>query len=790
MDPADGFSRGSRSRGGDAARGGRSRGTERGRGKSRARDHIRGAKVLEEWDNHNGSMLAADAPRRPATTTSEELGWDVVNPADAIPPAVEPIKGSSKPDGTRTWASMFTKKSSPSPVTSAPKVDQKTQSFETPPAVSTVSESQLPIPLGEPPVVEEANNPLLLSASDTEPAVEVTPSEDQLTESNLQQVPGSPQEPATTTVVSNAGTNEVRTASGAITPVPGSAISQQPLRPGLGGFQTSALKATTPTPRSSSFIRRVKEQQEAVVMPGNHAVDRAAVQFGSLGLGNSSADFEMDDDREQPETREQPPQHSPVAPKAFLPAASQQIQPETTKTTSNLTAALGSHPSATSDQQATQPSGQSAYSYSQFGYAHPGQIGDHAAAQKGYEAFGQQALQTAAGSLNGYPSHSQTPNQPSQANLQSQAGNYSSAANDYSSYYTSDPQRNAYNVYGSYGQNQAPQDSSQKSGANFGATSASELPATVATSQAIHPGQTRFGTMDQNSGHSTPNLQNATQTQSQGQQAQQVSQGHGNQHAGYPYGTSNPYYGNYYPNYMGQHSYGRSDRPPYDDVRRYEDQYLNQTHHYGYGANQGAYGTSPYGGKYAQPHQGYGMPSQAWDTHAGSPANAGSYGQQPGASRENATAHAAYGRTGSTQPAEGQQQGTTAFGGMTDVFGRSGSAYSNQASHQQTQQGVDDTSRGYGDSSKAAGPSPVSGQNAARPTSAVNAQSQGSQAQNQQQNYGGYPGHSQQSHYGSNYGHQSTTQGHQSSGYGAYAGFGGTYYGNNSRGNWSGSYNH
>ena len=58
-------------------------------------------------------------------------------------------------------------------------------------------------------------------------------------------------------------------------------------------------------------------------MPGNREVDRAAVQFGAFNL-NGTGDEDVDGEREEPETRAQPPQHSPVAPRAALPPAPQQ----------------------------------------------------------------------------------------------------------------------------------------------------------------------------------------------------------------------------------------------------------------------------------------------------------------------------------------------------------------------------------------------------------------------------------------------------------------------------------
>ena len=57
-------------------------------------------------------------------------------------------------------------------------------------------------------------------------------------------------------------------------------------------------------------------------MPGNRDVDRAAVQFGAFSLGEGEED--IDGEREEAETRAQPPADSPVAhPRASLPPASQ-----------------------------------------------------------------------------------------------------------------------------------------------------------------------------------------------------------------------------------------------------------------------------------------------------------------------------------------------------------------------------------------------------------------------------------------------------------------------------------
>lgn len=163
-----------------------------------------------------------------------------------------------------------------------------------------------------------------------EPEATVTPSKDELTEVNLEQVPDTSNPPPTITAASTAASSwDPR--SNASTPYSALQQGQQAVRPPTSGFQASALKATGSSGRTSSYQRRVLDQEEAVRMPGNREVDRAAVQFGAFNL-NGSGDEDVDGDREEPETRAQPPQHSPVAhPRASLPPAPQQAAsvPET-----------------------------------------------------------------------------------------------------------------------------------------------------------------------------------------------------------------------------------------------------------------------------------------------------------------------------------------------------------------------------------------------------------------------------------------------------------------------------
>jgi hypothetical protein len=482
------------------------------------------------------------------------------------------------------------------------------------------------------------------------------------------------------------------------------------------------------------------EQQEAVVMPGNHAVDRTAVQFGSMGLNEA----DIDENREDTETRAQPPQHSPVAPRASLPPSTQ-APPAPTDVPAVSRPAPGLPPvpqaSATDN------------SFSDFAR--------YTDSHKPYDPFTQQVSQPQ--SQVQEPFANQAPIQPT-----------ATTGSDFSPFYAGD-QRLPYTYYNQF------QDASlaQRAAAGFGVSGAEAQPQ-VPTSQP--PSRYSHVEAAPNSGHTTPNptLPGATQTPS----AQHIP-GQGAAHGyGYPY---QQYYSNpHYASYVNQ--YGRS-RPMYDDARRYEDQYMPQHTQYGYGSQYGPYGGK--GGMYGQPH-GF-----SYD-HSSSPATAGTFNQAiPGRD-------SVYGRTGSAQPSESQQSaaGTGAFSaaGMGDVFSRGqGSFGQNQPIAQQTPVTSEET-KAY-DASKTGGPSPSLSQ-ANRPGSATNtpgqSQSQAGlpplQGQQGQQGFGGYPHlNPQYGGLGGLSGHQGAgNQGHhQATGYGNYGGASfGNYYGNTGRGGWGGNYGH
>ncbi|KAH6616371.1 hypothetical protein C7974DRAFT_43746 [Boeremia exigua] len=806
---------------GDAPRRGLDSSRGRGRGTDRGRGGLRG-----------GRAGATQAPRTASTSvpTNESPAWDTPaaepgawdakptpdaaagawgakpdTPAeaqkDAVPGTVSEVLHDPKEAikhpvtaAKKTWASMFAKPAEPTPPKPAPKAAEPPKepapAPAEPPAAPVAQDAAVPADTPpSPPPVDDVEEPTIIADDTTaapekpaEPVAEatITPSKDELTKENVEHLPDVSHPPPTETAFSTVASSK-DVGSAVATPL--STSGQAPIgRPAVGGFATTALKATAGTPnRSASFQRRLQEQQEAVVMPGNHAVDRAAVQFGSLGLGGEE---DVDEDREEAETRTQPPQHSPVAqPRASLPPAPRQApnveqsEPEQAVPTPKPAPGLPPVPQQQQQQQQQQqpqplsqqsPSNplasqamqnqgsQSSQPYNQFGRYNQQSESAAAPSQKPYDPFGQQIPS----SSNQYD----YPGQQSQA--QSQPGAFSSAPDNYSSHYlTSEQQRNAYQqYYQNYGQQTPSQQEAgsaqQRTGSGFGS----------GPQDSFSQGQqTRYGEAS-NSGHNTPNPGAASQLPS-GPASQGQHQGHSqqSQHGGYPY--NHPYYGSpYYANYMNQFG--------------------------GYGQQQG-YGS--FGkGMYGQPHH-YGMSPQAsYDQHSSSPANAGGFGAS---SNERGSGFGGLGDYGRSASGMGQNHsatsGSAGFGGLPDAFSRPG--YAGQGSYGQQQSGQqagDDSLKGFGDS-KSTGPSQSAlGAQQGRPGSATQGTPSQSaqglhQQQSHQQGFGGYPSHlGGNSQYGGlgGLGHQQG--GNQQSGYGNYGGFGGGYGGGNynSRGGWGTNY--
>ncbi|KAJ5888004.1 hypothetical protein N7495_008045 [Penicillium taxi] len=736
-------------------RGGRGRGGFEGRGRARG-DRGRGGRGGRAGAQANGTRTVSsttDAWGAATESTPSKSEWPTEAASEPVTEdaseSTEP-KSSVIPEGTKKgWASLFAAPPAPPPQKKAPVAAPVPVPVEKPTEEPIEKPIELPVEVKEPEPVPE---PVVQKTPVVTPAVPIpavpiasTPKDD-LTQTNLDQIPDMSAPAPTATAASTIGS--------VIDP----AAVSTPSRVAQSGLPGSAYRQGT---RVGGF-RRVMEQQQAVVMPGNHAVDRAAVQFGSMGLNGDSVD--IDENREEAETRAQPPQHSPVAPRAALPPS--QVAAE----------AAGARP-APGLPPVPQPSANESFSdYSRYSEA-----------QKPYDPFNPQASQL------------QAQIQEPFAN-QAPAQSVASTGSEYPPFYAADQQRFPYNYYGGYGQSQDA--GAPRAAPGFGVSGAEAQP--LPTGQA----PSRYGPVDTtNSGHNTPNptLPGATQTP-----ATQHMQGQ-NAGYGYPY---NPYYNNpQYASYMQQvnaaqqHSYGRN-RPAYDDVRRYDEQQqqIQQQHQQQGQAQQGHYGMPQanqygYGSQYGGPYGGkaggmYGQPNTFSYDHTSSPGNAA-------ASFTPGGRDSVYGRTSSTQPSDTQPSaaGATAFGsGMSDVFGRSQAGFGQNPPVTQQPPVTADETKGF-EAPKTGGPSPSLAQ-ANRPGSATNsgpgqpqAQTglpplQGQQGQQGQQGFGGY-GHLNPQYGSGSLGGLSGHQGGASqTGYANYgAGFG-NYYGNSGRGGWGNNYGH
>lgn len=693
------------------------------------------------------------------------------------------------------------------------------------------------------------------SATVVVPEVALPPSKDELTETNLDQIVDESHPHETDTVASEAADSwdpRAPAVSATATPISASQAQHQAHKTPSSGYAATAAKATerAPVPRTPSHQqRRFLDQREAVRMPvAAQQLERAAVQFGAFNLNGSEDD--IDGDREEPETRAQPPADSPITqPRASLPPAppaavpdafsaqkpassippgagptgtafpsfppsvqaqSSFVQFTTNGTNVGLSAQVPSAapvapaaqqpavqgiicgpkshaphdqcvgtrklislvPPAVAPQPPTHPAAQ------QFGrFGQPAAQEQSSFPPKPFDSYNQGNQPTAAAQshFDGFPSQQQSQSQPQS---QQPGGAYSSAAEQYSSYYTADQQsRPPYNnYYGQYGQGQQQAGQGQQEGglasrAGFGGYGASQ--GDLASQYPQSANQSRFGAavaQDQTSGNSTPNPP-ATQGQQPGSQNHPQAHGGQQQHGSQFFGQQQqPYYGQYYSNYMNSQ--------------------------YGYGG--GGFGPYGKGGLYgqAQPHH-YGMSQQSPYDHASS---SGSGYPQSSLHRPDSGAGSGlgdYGRAGSAQ--SGAQAGLGSggsFGGMHEAFGRGASAYGAQAGPSfnapTTQPGGagNDDLKHFGDGKAASGPSP-SLANAARPGSATNtgpSQTGLPPPQSAQQSmggYGGYPSHLQghglhgaqsgTSGYGMG---AASGQGHQNTPYGSagYGGFG-SYYG-------------
>ncbi|EGX89596.1 RNAPII degradation factor Def1, putative [Cordyceps militaris CM01] len=729
-----------------AARGGRTV-SEGGRGRGRATE--RGARGgaprgRTAQPSTNGGPRHKENQQL-SVPTGESSAWgETKSPADSVDmkPSTEQAasKSASAASAAKTWASMLRQsttvdKPAPIPGYAKGKPADSAELAEAPEPVPA------PVPAAEEKVkADEETTPVAAHADliIEEPAL--PPPKDDLTETNLEQVIDDSQPAATGTAASTAADSwDPRQSPLSSSATPLSAAHQQHQRVPISGYAASALKATTDrTARPTGLQRRVLDQEESVRMPGNRELDRAAVQFGAFNLGGAEED--VDGEREDAETRAQPPADSPVAqPRTSLPPAL--AQPSAVPESFPKAA-----PPAPNGQIPTQPA-QPAIPGQQYG-----RYGQDPTAQKSIDPFGQQATPVTQPPFDSFSTA--TTQAPSQAA-------FSSAPSDYSNYYTANQQdRNAYNNYYAqhYGQQQVPHgqhDTQQRPLGGYNAAQTDSL--SQYPQSGVSHGQPRFGVAadSQNSGHSTPNP--AAQAQQQIPQGQQVQPGQQAQ-AGAP-GSQPQGHGQQYPGY---------NHPYYP----YYQQYYS-----GYG--QGNFG--PYGGKAGMYGQPYGVSPNAPYDHASSPGNFAPANTH----RENNTSSGPgdYGRGVTGQAGSQPGLAATGYGGSHESFARGGSAFQAQAQgfNSQNQPGAGasagDDLKPFGDGKGGSGPSPSLG--GARPGSATNTgpgQASGLPPQNSQMSgaYGGYPNH---------------LQGHAAHGSGAY-GMGASGAGANQHGNSPyGSYN-
>ncbi|KAK2072364.1 hypothetical protein P8C59_006722 [Phyllachora maydis] len=768
--------------GGEGGRGGRGRGGARGKSAhattngSRNKENAPLSVPAEDgfgWDNAQPSeSTGADWGEPPSTSwdTHEPTESTEKSPAAQAPAASHPSASAPKtsiiPEGSqKTWASMLRQTAVPKP---APKPKET--------AVLAVSEPAMePLPPAEPAFAEpeseaptqaqaqaqaepEAAAPASASTAEAIEASHVVaeaalpPPKDQLTETNVEQInDDAVRGPDTETVKSEAASSYDPRAAGAspaATPISASQQQHRQRAP-ASGHAATALKATERlSTRTPSYQRRVLDQEEAVRLPrGREQVEHATLQFGALGLD----DEDIDGDREEPETRAQPPDDSPTAhPRTSLPPAQPAPAPVPAPVPAQVPApeafsaqkpapVIPSAPAVTAPP--TGPSQPSVVAQvPTHGPTQPSQYGRYGGqpapeqstfpTPKPFDSFGHASVPSTQSQYDN-SLHSQSLPQLQQQTPQPQPGGaFSSAAPaDYSSLYSADPQnRPSYSYYGQgYGQQpgSGQENLSQQHARGYGSYGAPQTDPLSQYPQSSQNATSRYasapGPDAHNSGSNTPNPSQGQQQQAgqhAGQHAQ--TQSHGQQPHDY-YGGGHPYYTNpYYANYMG---YGQN---------------FPQGYGASYGKNMNSMG---YG------HPQYGM--QAPHGYGTSPAANGAFGQT--SARDSAGAAGLgneYGRAG----AGGQQGlgGSVGFAGMHDSFNRSASGYSQGGGVQQPGSGVPgDELKPYGDTTKGAGgPSPSLG--GARPGSAAN--NPGVQGPPQQQHQqagqpggmGGYPG------YGSN----------------------------------------
>ncbi|CAI4217146.1 unnamed protein product [Parascedosporium putredinis] len=271
-----------------------------------------------------------------------------------------------------------------------------------------------------------------------------------------------------------------------------------------------SLEPLPPCCSCPHYQRRILDQEEAVRMPGNREVDRAAVQFGAFSLNGGEED--VDGEREEAETRAQPPDDSPsfILALRFLPRP-RSLRPPPKRLPLSPSRPLP--PPTRLLPLLPKYRLNSRYLLKSFG---------RYGAQEGAPGLPSLNQQGAAAS-NPQQQYENYQAQQQASQVPHSSGAFSSAPGDFSSYYTADHQnRGPYNNYygQQYGQQhqasqgqqegagatQQPQPQRAFSGYN-NASQADNLAQYPQSGVGLH-NQSRFGGVSndpQSSGHTTPN---------------------------------------------------------------------------------------------------------------------------------------------------------------------------------------------------------------------------------------------------------------------------------------------
>ncbi|RPB21054.1 hypothetical protein L211DRAFT_851794 [Terfezia boudieri ATCC MYA-4762] len=235
----------------------------------------------------------------------------VVEPTPT-PPQVEELQ-EPEPTPETTPAESLPLPPPPATEPALPEPEEAPKPTESEPEPEPEPEPVAPEAIVSPPEPEVAEPPEIKTE---EPPVETT--HQPLTEQNLEKVedvaPAAPTGTQASTINSSVAATRTPEALAPATP-----------RARHVGLSTPKISSA----RTASFSRRTLEQQEAVIMPGNHAIDRTTVQFGSLGLNGAAIDdddYESEPTQQKPETVTQPPQSPPTEPVTVLPPAAPQPQ--------------------------------------------------------------------------------------------------------------------------------------------------------------------------------------------------------------------------------------------------------------------------------------------------------------------------------------------------------------------------------------------------------------------------------------------------------------------------------